>query len=63
MDYLAGKRGLSPAVIKHFGLGFAPDGFGALTDHMHRLGFSDEELITGFLCGKSQKTGRAYDYF
>ena len=63
MDYLAGKRGLSPAVIKHFGLGFAPESFGALTDYMHKQGFSDEELITGFLCGKSQKTGRAYDYF
>ena len=63
MDYLAGKRGLSPAVIKHFGLGFAPDGFGALTDYMHKQGFSDEELVIGFLCGKSQKTGRAYDYF
>ena len=63
LEYLAGKRGLSPAVIKHFGLGFAPEGFGALTDHMHKLGFSDEELIVGFLCGKSQKTGRAYDYF
>ena len=63
MEYLAGKRKLSPAVIKHFGLGFAPEGFGALTDHMHKLGFTDEELIVGFLCGKSQKTGRAYDYF
>ncbi len=63
MEYLAGKRGLSPAVIKHFGLGFAPESFGALTDHMHKLGFTDEELIVGFLCGKSQKTGRAYDYF
>ena len=63
MEYLAQKRKLSPAVIKHFGLGFAPEGFGALTDHMHKLGFTDEELITGFLCGKSQKTGRAYDYF
>ena len=63
MDYLVGKRKLSPAVIKHFGLGYAPDGFGGLTDHMHKLGFSDEELIVGFLCGKSQKTGRAYDYF
>lgn len=63
MDYLAGKRGLSPAVIKHFGLGFAPESFGALTDYMHKQGFSDEELIVGFLCGKSQKTGRAYDYF
>ncbi len=63
MEYLKGKRGLSDATIKHFGLGFAPDGFGALTDHMHRLGYTDEELQTAFLCGKSQKTGRSYDYF
>lgn len=62
-EYLMGKRGLSEATVKHFGLGFAPDSFGELTDHMHRLGFSDEELVAGFLCGKSQKTGRAYDYF
>jgi DNA primase len=30
---------------------------------MHSLGFTDEELVTGFLCGKSQKTGKTYDYF
>ncbi len=63
MEYLAKKRKLPPVIIKRFGLGFAPNGFGGLTDHMKRLGFTEEELITGFLCGKSQKTGRAYDYF
>ena len=63
MQYLHGDRGLSVATIKHFGLGFAPDSFGQLTDHMHRLGYTDEELIAACLCGRSQKTGRAYDYF
>ncbi|MBR2621339.1 MAG: DNA primase [Clostridia bacterium] len=63
MKYLSQDRGLSSATIKHFGLGFAPNSFGMLHDHMRRLGYSDEELIKGFLCGKSQKTGRAYDYF
>ena len=63
MEYLHKQRGLSMSIIKRFGLGFAPNGFGALTDHMKKLGFGEEELITGFLCGKSQKTGRAYDYF
>ncbi len=61
--YLIENRRLSPVIIKRFGLGFAPDGFGGLTDHMKRQGFTEEELIVGFLCGKSQKTGRAYDYF
>ncbi len=63
MDYLVNKRKLSASVIKHFGLGFVPNGFGGLTDYMKKLGFKEEELIVGFLCGKSQKTGRAYDYF
>jgi len=63
MEYLAGKRKLPLVIIKRFGLGFAPDSFGGLTDHMKRLGFTEEELITGFLCGKSQKTGKVYDYF
>lgn len=63
MRYLTEGRQLSMATIKHFGLGYAPSTFGMLTDYMHKLGYSDEELITAFLCGKSQKTGRAYDYF
>ena len=62
LNYLT-NRGLSNSVIKHFGIGFAPPSFGALTDHMHKLGYTDEELQIGFLAGKSQKTGRAYDYF
>ena len=63
MEYFQKDRRLSVATIKHFGLGFAPNSFGMLTDHMHRLGYKDEELIEACLCGKSQKTGRAYDYF
>ncbi|MBQ7398804.1 MAG: DNA primase [Clostridia bacterium] len=63
MKYLSQDRGLSGATIKHFGLGFAPSSFNMLHDHMRRLGYTDEELIKGFLCGKSQKNGRAYDYF
>ena len=62
MNYLAGQRKLSPVIIKRFGLGFAPNNFFELTSHMKRLGFSEQELIDGFLCGKSQK-GNLYDYF
>lgn len=63
LDYLSNKRRLSGAVIKHFGLGYSPNDFGMLTSHMKKLGFTDEELTVGFLCGKSQKNGRTYDYF
>ncbi|MBR2432534.1 MAG: DNA primase [Clostridia bacterium] len=63
LRYLTEKRKLSMTTIKRFGLGFSPNNFGALTTHLKGLGFTDEELIAGFLCGKSQKTGRPYDYF
>ncbi len=62
MDYLRARQ-LSSATIKRFGLGYAPSDFGMLTDHMRSKGFGEEELVKAFLCGKSQKTGRAYDYF
>ena len=62
LKYLT-DRGLSGAVIKHFGLGFAPDGFGALTDHLTKLGYTAEEMSAAFLCGISRKTGKPYDYF
>ena len=62
MDYLVNKRKLSTTVIKHFGLGFAPNSFGALHDHLKKLGYTDEEMVVGFLCGKG-KNNSTYDYF
>jgi len=62
LQYLA-ERGMSNALVRHFGLGFAPENFGALTDHMKGLGYTDEELTVGFLCGKSRKNGKLFDYF
>ena len=63
MQYLTENRRLSGATIKHFGIGFSPNDFGALNRHLKSLGFTDEEMVAGFLCGKSQKTGKTYDYF
>ena len=63
MKYFSEERKLPMSVIKHFGLGYAPDSFGGLTDHLKKHGFTEDEMVTGFLCGKSKKTGRAYDYF
>lgn len=63
MKYLAEERGLGMTTIKRFGLGFSPNNAWMLTNHMHSLGYTDEELVTGFLCGKSKKTGKTYDYY
>ncbi|MBP3369134.1 MAG: DNA primase [Clostridia bacterium] len=63
LEYLHVERKLSMATIKHFGLGYSPNNAWLLTNHMKKLGFTDEELVTGFLCGKSRNSGRTYDYF
>ena len=63
MEYLTERRAMAGAVIKHFGIGYAPNDFGMLTRHMKGLGYTEEELIRAFLCGRSQKNGRAFDMF
>ncbi len=62
MNYLRNTRGLDTAVIRHFGLGYAPNEFGVLLPHLKSLGFTEEEMRQCFLCGRSQN-GRYYDYF
>lgn len=57
------RRGLSQSIIKRFGLGYADGEFGSLRDHLKQKGFTDEELIAGFLCKKSEKNGSLYDIF
>ena len=65
MQYLAERRGLSGAVIKRFGLGFAPNDFGLLTRHMRGLGYTEEELVAAFLSrrGESEKGKWVGDMF
>ena len=63
MEYLHGQRQLDMATIKHFGLGYSPDNFWALTNKMKSLGFTEEELIAGFLCKRSQKSGKLFDLY
>ncbi len=63
MAYLQEKRGLSVPIIRRFGLGFAPNDFTALVAILKKEGYTDQEMKEAFLCGISQKSGRAYDYF
>ncbi len=62
MAYLQ-NRGLDVATIKRFGLGFAPASFTSLTGRLRNLGYTEEELIAGFLCGRSRTHGTLFDYF
>ncbi len=63
LRYLTEQRKLSTATIRRFGLGFAPNNGWLLSNHMKKLGFTEEELIAGFLCKRSEKSGRIYDLF
>ena len=57
------KRKFSPALIKRFGMGFAPNSFNALTNHLKANGFTEKEMVSAFLCGISKKTGKPFDLF
>ena len=63
MEYLTEKRGLPLSIIRRFGIGYAPNEFGALTEVLRKNGFTDNEMKEAFLCGLSQKSGKAYDLF
>lgn len=63
MRYLSQERRLSGAVIKHFGLGFAPDSFSDFGDHMRSRGFTNDELKQSDLLSISDKNGRYYARF
>ena len=63
LAYLTEKRRLNGTVIKHFGLGYAPDSFDGLTRYLGEKGYTEEEMVAGFLCGRSRNNGRLYDKF
>lgn len=62
-EYLYKKRALPTAIVKRFGIGFAPNSFDALSKHLRSLGYTDDEMTANFLCGISKKTGKIFDMF
>ncbi|HOJ47885.1 MAG TPA: DNA primase [Bacillota bacterium] len=60
--YLLENRRLTSATIKHFGIGYAPDSWDALTRHLTEKGFTPLELTTAFLSGTG-KSGKLFDIF
>lgn len=64
LDYLIRVRGLSVETIKHYGLGFAPNSWTALKNHMMSLGYKEDELVKGSLISRSKNnTKRTFDFF
>ena len=61
LDYFR-ARGLDGKTIRHFGLGYAPEGGYALTDHLKAKGYTQEELLQSDMVRLSKK-GYLYDRY
>jgi len=59
-EFLKG-RGFDKSAAEQFGIGFAPKGWNNLFDHLTKLGFTIEELVSAGLVTKSDRG--AYDKF
>ena len=64
LDYFL-SRGLSINTIRRFGLGYAPNDWRELINHLKSKGFTEHELVLANLARRSDKNGRAnyYDNF
>ena len=56
------ERGFDEAAWAHFGVGYAPNEWEALTRHLRGKGFTNEELLAGGLATQGQR-GTPYDRF
>lgn len=56
------RRGVSDKMIKHFGLGAAPDDWYALGEYLNQKGFTNSELVAANLVRSSEKNGKKYYY-
>ena len=61
LDYLK-RRNVPLKMIKHFGLGAAPDDWHALENHLREKGFKRDELVAANLLRYSDKNGKRYYY-
>jgi DNA primase len=61
-DYLASRK-ISKAMVKRFGIGFAPESWNILIDAMAAKGYTRTELIEAGLARNGKTEGSAYDYF
>lgn len=56
------ERQLKPETIRQYGLGFAPDAWHLLRDHLKSRGYYEDDMVAAGVCRRSEK-GAVYDYF
>lgn len=62
LDYLQ-SRSLSGETISKFALGYAPDAWNTLQDHLLKKAFNEEQLKLSGLIKRSEQQARYYDLF
>lgn len=64
LHYLINVRGLKSQTIKRYGMGYAPNSWTALKNHMMSLGYTEKELEEGNLISRSKNnTKKSFDFF
>lgn len=64
VQYLMQTRGLTVDTIKRYRMGYAPNSWSALKNHMTGLGYSEKELEEGALISRSKNnTKKSFDFF
>ncbi len=62
LNYALG-RGMPKSTIINFGIGYAPDSWSDLVDHLRKKGYTDQELRDSGLVTVSKKNGNLFDRF
>lgn len=62
LEYAYG-RGMTKSTLTKFGIGYAPEQWTGLTDHLRKKGYTDQELRDSGLVSVSRKNGNLLDRF
>ncbi|HVO42480.1 MAG TPA: DNA primase [Aggregatilineales bacterium] len=57
------KRGLQPATITQFMIGYAPEGWRHALDHLEQLGYSEADIMEAGIATHNEEKDRVYDRF
>lgn len=61
LKYLT-DRGMSEEMIKKYGVGYAPNSWNSLRNHLRKKGYTDEEMVAAKIATYG-KNGSCYDFF
>ena len=62
LAYLAARQ-IDRGTITHFGMGYSPNEYDALYNHLKEKGFDEGLMLESGLIRKSEKNGKPYDFF